>query len=319
MNLSIIIVNWNSQAFVRKCLLSIASCCRSANREILVIDSGSFDGCDRMIATEFPTVRFFQSRENIGFARANNRAARAARGRYLLFLNPDTMLREDTPGLLALRLAGLPSAGAIGCRLLNSDGSLQTSCVQSFPTVLNQSLDSQWLRELFPRARLWGIAPLYSGRRRASLVDAVSGACLAVRREAFESVGGFSESYFMYGEDLDLCRKLHAAGWRVFHTPETSVVHIGGGCSRQAPGDFSVVMMRTAVHRFILTHNGALAAAAYRGAMSVCALCRLALLGPARLFGGSLVRHGAGSRRKWRAIFRWSIGRPAPRSARSAA
>jgi GT2 family glycosyltransferase len=308
MNLSIIIVNWNSQAFVRQCLASIAASCRAAGTEIIVVDSGSYDGCGEMIAADFPAVRFIQSGENIGFARANNLAARSARGRHLLFLNPDTVLHEDTPGLLRLRLESLPRVGAIGCRLLNGDGSLQTSCVQSFPTILNQALDAQWLRERFPRSGLWGMAALFSGKRQPSPVAAVSGACLAVRREAFVLLGGFNESYFMYGEDLDLCHRLHSAGWRVLYTPETSVVHFGGGCSRRAPGDFSVVMMRMAVHRFIRVHQGAFSAGAYRCAMSLSALARLALLGPALFFGGQFVRHGAGSRRKWRAILRWSVG-----------
>lgn len=312
MELSIIIVNWNSAALVRQCLASLQSCCPLASTEILVVDSGSFDGCGRMLAAEFPAVRFLQCADNIGFARANNVAARRALGRHLLFLNPDTLLREDSPGRLSRQLAALPRAGALGCRLLNADGSVQTSCIQSFPTVLNQLLDSDWLRRRFPRSPLWGMAPLHDGSRRPSPVAAISGACLAVDRTAFADVGGFTESYFMYGEDLDLCRKLHAAGWGVFFTPETSLVHLGGGCSRQAPGNFSVVMMRSSVHRFIRIHDGPLAAGAYRIAMGFSAVTRLTLMGPSLLLGDRIVRHGAGSWRKWRAILRWSAGFHAP-------
>lgn len=312
MNLSIIIVNWNSAALVRQCLASLQACCPLDDTEVLVIDSGSFDGCGGMLAREFPAVRFLQCPDNIGFARANNAAVPHTRGRHLLFLNPDTVLHEDSPGRLSRRLAALPRAGAIGCRLLNADGSVQTSCIQSFPTVLNQALDSEWLRRRFPRSPLWGMAPLHDGSREPSPVAAISGACLAVDRTAFAEVGGFTDSYFMYGEDLDLCRKLHAAGWGVCFTPETSLVHLGGGCSRHAPGSFPVVMMRTSVHRFIRLHDGAFAAGAYRLAMGLSAAARLALMGPALLCGRRLVQHGTGSWRKWRDVLRWSTGFRAP-------
>ena len=303
MTLSIIIVNWNSRALIRQCLASLVACCRLDDLEIIVVDSGSFDGCGDMLAAEFPAVRFLQCPDNVGFARANNLASRHAQGRQLLFLNPDTLLSEDSPDRLSRRLEELPRAGALGCRLLNTDQTVQTSCIQSFPTVLNQMLDAQWLRQRFPRSRLWGMAALYDDSRLPSPVPAISGACLAVNRDAFEAVGGFTESYFMYGEDMDLCRKLHDAGWGVYYTPETSLVHIGGGSSRQAPGRFSVVMMRTSVHRFILTHNGRLAAAAYRAGMGLAAVARLALLGAAQL-----VRRDPGAWQKWRTILRWSAG-----------
>ena len=308
MDLSIIIVNWNTAACVRQCLHSLFAHCRLDDVEIVVVDSGSFDGCDRMLAREFPGVRFVQSRENVGFARANNLGVRSALGEAFLFLNPDTVLHEDTPAQLLHCLDTLPRAGAVGCRLLNADGSVQTSALQAFPTVLNQVLDAHWLRERFPESPLWGMAPLYRRGSAPSEAAALSGACLAVTRQAFAAVGGFSECYFMYGEDLDLCRKLHDAGWKVYYTPETSLVHLGGGSSRQAPGDFSIVMMRISVHRFIRLHQGRAAAAGYRVAMGVSAILRLLLIGPARLFGDRVVRHGADSWRKWRAILGWSAG-----------
>jgi GT2 family glycosyltransferase len=303
MTLSIIIVNWNSRVLVRQCLASLVACCRLEDLELIVVDSGSFDGCGDMLAAEFPAVRFLQCPDNVGFARANNLASRHARGRQLLFLNPDTLLSEDSPARLSRRLQELPRVGALGCRLLNTDQTVQTSCIQSFPTVLNQMLDAQWLRQRFPRSRLWGMAALFDGSQLPSRVAAISGACLAVNRDAFEAVGGFTESYFMYGEDMDLCRKLHDAGWGVYYTPETSLVHIGGGSSRQAPGRFSVVMMRTSVHRFILIHQGRLAAGAYRVGMGLAAIARLALLGVAQLG-----RRDSGSWQKWRTTLRWSAG-----------
>lgn len=317
MQLSIIIINWNSADVLRDCLDSLVRHCELGDTEVIVVDNGSFDGSKLLVNSAFPWVHFVQLACNVGFARANNIAVSQSRGRHLLFLNPDTLLHGDTPSVLLAHLADQPTAAAAGCRVLNRDGSTQTSCVQAFPGVLNQALDSHWLREHFPLSRLWGTAALQARPGELRRVEAVTGACLAVRRSAFEEVGGFSEDYFMYGEDLDLCRKLHRAGWEILYTPDTSLVHLGGASTGQAPGDFSILMMRESVHRFIALHDGRAAAAAYRVVMGLSALVRLALL-----VAPALVPHGPDSRRKWRAVLRWSTGleRPvparAPRTAR---
>lgn len=308
MNLSVIIVNWNSRDYVRRCLGSLFRHSPGTDFEVIVIDGASFDGCDRMLASEFQSVRFFQSPENIGFARANNLGARHARGRHLLFLNPDTELLEDTPGILCERIDRLPDAGAVGCRLLNGDGTLQGSCVQSFPTAVNQMLDSDYLRLHFPRSPLWGAAALHAAGRTPAEVEAISGACLLAQRECFEQVGGFTERYFMYGEDLDLCFKIRRAGKKVFYLPETSLIHFGGGSSRNVASEFSTVMMRESVFQFILRNRGGRAALRYRLGMAFSALIRLLLCGPMLLFGGRIVRHGSGSIGKWIAVLRWSLG-----------
>lgn len=302
MRLSIIIVNWNSAACLRDCLRSLVRHASLADTEVIVLDNGSFDGSHALVAAEFPGVVFLQLAHNLGFARANNLGAARATGRHLLFLNPDTLLHEDTPARLAACLDADPQRGAAGGRVLNRDATLQTSCVQSFPTLLNQVLDSRWLRARFPRSRLWGNAALDSATAAPVGVEALSGACLAVRRSAFEQVGGFTERYFMYGEDIDLCRKLHDAGWDVVFTPTTSLVHLGGESSRQSPGNFSVLMQRRAIEHYFLLHRGATAAYFYRASMGAAALLRLLLL--------ALVPEGdtTGSQRKWRAILRWSVG-----------
>jgi GT2 family glycosyltransferase len=306
MDVSVIIVNWNSQAYVRQCLTSLFTHCRSQKLEVLVVDGASFDGCDEMLAREFPSVRFVQSPVNVGFARANNLGARHAIGRHLLLLNPDTEFIEDSLSSLVARLESLPGAVAVGCRLLNRDRTLQKSCVQSFPTVLNQMLDSEFLRRRFPRSRLWGMAALE--RTEPTEVEVLSGACILVRRECFERIGGFTERYFMYGEDLDLCFKLRKAGGRVYHVPDTSLVHFGGGSTAQAASNFSTVMMRDSVYKFIRFNRSLPSALAYRFSMTVTALVRLALMAPLMLFGRRIVRHGSGSWRKWGAILRWSVG-----------
>ncbi|HWA29267.1 MAG TPA: glycosyltransferase family 2 protein [Lacunisphaera sp.] len=317
MVLSIIIVNWNSQKFVRQCLASLAKYRPPVEFEAIVVDGASFDGCDAMLAREFPWVRYVQSPTNVGFGRANNLGARHATGRYLLLLNPDTEFIEDMISTMLGCMERLPQAGAVGCRLLNANHTLQTTSTQSYPTVLNQLLDSEFLRHLFPRSSLWGMQPLYAEGGQPVEAEAISGACVLLHRERFEAVGGFTDSYFMYGEDLDLSYKLNRAGYTNYHIPSARLVHFGGGSSKQAASNFSTVMMRESVHRFMRSNRGAFSALAYRVTTGASALARLVLIFPLMLFGDRIVRHGTGSLRKWKAVFKWSIGRPAQAAARS--
>ena len=164
--------------------------------EVVVIDNASFDGCDTMLEREFPQVRFVQSHDNGGFARACNLGHQNSTGRILLFLNPDTEIKGNALSDLVRGIDSLPDGGAIGCKLLNGDGTLQTSCIQSFPTILNQCLDSEALRSRYPGSHLWGMGPLFRATASPSAVEMVSGAALGIRRDVFEAVGGFSEHVF---------------------------------------------------------------------------------------------------------------------------
>lgn len=308
MTVSIIIVNWNSKDYVRQCLTSLFTHCRSVNYEVIVVDGASFDGCGEMLSREFPAVKFVQSPENVGFARANNLGAQHAQGQFLLLLNPDTLFLDDALGRLLDCLKALPRAGAVGCRLLNTDRTLQTSCVQAFPTVLNQALDSEYLRRRFSGWRLWGIAALYDPRGGPAVVEAISGACILLPKTLFVSIGGFTEHYFMYGEDMDLCFKIKHSGWLVYYIPEAHLVHFGGGSTSKAASNLSTVMLHQSINRFLRLNRGLSSAIAHRAGMSMTALVRLLLILPLMLFGDRFVRHGSDSLRKWLAILRWSLG-----------
>ena len=214
MDLSIVIVNWNSADYLRQCLRSIHETVKNLNYEVIVIDNASFDGSEAIIKQEFPSVRFIQSNKNLGFARANNEAFKASSGHSILFLNPDTEVLGDAIEILHGQLRRLPRAGAVGPTLLNSDMTMQTSCIQPFPTICNQALDMEVLRGRFPRLKLWGMQALYSDSDIPAVVEVISGACLMVRREVFENIGMFSTDYFMYTEDIDLCYKIRTAGYK---------------------------------------------------------------------------------------------------------
>jgi len=310
MDLSIIIVNWNSKDYLRKCLNSILAETHDLDYEIIVIDSASFDGCSEMVRKEYSQVRFIQSRENLGFSRANNLAFQTAGGEFVLFLNPDTEIVGPAIQVLQSALKRLPNAGAIGGKLLNSDGSLQTSCVQAFPTILNQILSAQVLRRLTPRAGLWGMKAIFECGGKASEVDMISGACLMMRRSVFERIGLFSPEYFMYAEDVDLCYKSRRLGFANYYIGEAVIVHHGGGSSQQARSNFSNIMMVQSISQFLKTSRGRVYSGVYRLAQCGAAMTRIALL---LLFSPVLlVRSGASSWRtscsKWLAIFNWGLG-----------
>lgn len=305
MDLSIVIVNWNSVQYLGPCLDAVLQHTHGIRCEIIVIDSGSFDGSAELLRQRYPSVRFIQSRDNLGFAGANNLACRSASGEHLLFLNPDTQVSAGSVQLMLDHLRSHPGAGAVGVRLLNSDGSLQSSCIQPFPTILNQLLSSDYLRERWPLSALWGMKPLFASEPRPATVDVVSGACVMVRRNAFDDVGQFSEEYFMYAEDLDLCHKLRQARYTNYCLPQASVLHHGGGSSDNASSEFSVLMMRESIWRFLRKSRGVGYAAMYRVSTLVAALVRLLLLGAVYP-----LRHGPsrrGAMRKWAAVLAWSL------------
>ncbi|MBE0540481.1 MAG: glycosyltransferase family 2 protein [Verrucomicrobia bacterium] len=309
MDLSVIIVNWNSREYLRKCVASIVAQTHGLEYEIIVIDSASYDGSDQMLRDEYPQVRFIQSRENLGFARANNQAYAISRGEYLLFLNPDTEVVGPAINVLHSALKCLPDAGAVGGKLLNTDGTLQTSCVQAFPSILNQLLNVEAFRRLTPRARLWGMRAVFESNGKPSKVEMISGACLMMRRSVFERVGRFSPDYFMYAEDVDLCYKARQAGFTNYYLGDAVVVHHGGGSSQQARSNFSNIMMCDSVWRLFKKTRGRLYGLAYRVAMLVSAVVRLAVL--VVLFPAVQARrHRQAWRaaiRKWNAVMAWSL------------
>jgi GT2 family glycosyltransferase len=307
--LSIIIVNYNSANFVLACVRSIFEQTNTVACEVIVVDNASYDGCSERLAHRYPDVIFVQSQSNLGFGRANNLGAQRAQGDVLLFLNPDTEVKDCAIDHLYKRFLKLDNPGAVGCRLLNSDGSLQKSCVQALPTVLNQVLDADWLEQLFRKSDFWGTAALYESGSEPSKVQVVSGACLMIYKNVFERVGGFSPEYFMYAEDLDICYKTGRIGLQNYHVGDAVILHSGGGSTRSI-SNFSNVMMRESVYRFLLKSRGRLYSLCYRVGLSGAAVIRMALL--LVLYPVWLARGKAGGWaavfRKWFGILRWGLG-----------
>jgi N-acetylglucosaminyl-diphospho-decaprenol L-rhamnosyltransferase len=309
MRLSIVIVNWKSVLYLRECLRSICANTRFTDYEIAVIDNASYDGAATLIPAEFPDAIFIQSAENLGFARANNRAVDRTSGQILLFLNPDTQVAPGALDTMLDHLQQEPDAAIAGPRLLNTDGSLQTSCVQAFPCITNQLLNSALLRRIFPNWKTWGMTALFSNSEQAVAVDAVSGACLMIRRDDFERVGRFTETYFMYSEDLDLNYKVAQLGRRIDYLPSAHVTHHGGCSSTQQGPHFASLRQKEAVLQFFQSTKSPAYCATFRLGIAVMAAIRIGIVVVlTRLWRGKSAKNWRQVLGKWVAIFHWATG-----------
>jgi GT2 family glycosyltransferase len=311
MDLSIIIINWNSVTFLRRCIKSIYSQIKDIKFEIIVVDNASYDGSDELIQNDFTDVKFIQSNENIGFAKANNLAYKYSSGRNLLFLNPDTEIIGPAINTMIAYLEKMPDAGAIGCKLLNSDMTLDTSCVQPFPTILNQALDIEYLKVRFPKVKLWKSNPLLSIDGNPLEVEVIIGACIMIKRSLFENIGLFSTDYFMFAEDLDLCYKIHQAGYKTYYVSEAKIIHHAGGSTKnKQKNDFKIVMMRESVLMFLKKSKGSFYANLYRLVTAFSAIFRLIILSIVKTFRNENFNNKDLyiSIHKWKKILGWSIG-----------
>ncbi|WP_309009318.1 glycosyltransferase family 2 protein [Pelagicoccus sp. SDUM812005] len=304
-SVSIVIVNWNSKDYVAACLRSLEKYENINQLQIIVVDGASYDGCDAMLAAQFPYVRFIQSPENVGFGRCNNLGVEQATSRYLLLLNPDTEFRAPTIDKMVAWHQKLPQAGILCPRLLLTDGSLQYSSVQAAPTPLNQALGSEFLQKRFPKSKLWGTYPAYY-RNAPTSVEAVSGAFMFLKTETFRSVGGFNPAYFMYAEDMDLCLQVRRAGLLNYHIPDTEVTHHGGGSSSKQVSTFATLKMKEANRLYFLINHGKLAAASYVIGQSASAIVRCISCSIKSIVTGSSPRRNP-TYSKWICTLKWTI------------
>jgi GT2 family glycosyltransferase len=310
MELSIVIVNWNSTDFTIGCIQSIQSTTSELAYEIIVVDNASADDSWRTIPAKFPGAKLVRSDRNLGFARANNLGVEHAEASKILFLNPDTVVLHDAISQMSKLLDSSPDIGVLGCRLLNRDLSLQTTCVQPFPTISNQILTIDWLKRRWPKLELWGMRALFSeDSTEVCEVQVVCGACLMVKRSVFEKVGGFSTEYFMYAEEMDLCHKIRDAGWKVCHARSAQVLHFGGQSTKKRGDSFSHIVMRESVYRLLRKFRGTRYAQLYRMAVFISAVIRLSVLLLLRVVPDGLVdrTNVVWALRKWSKVASWCL------------
>lgn len=223
---SVVVVSHNGKSFTLDCVRSLQAQSYGEILEVIVVDNASSDGSVEAIRSNCAGVRLIALPTNRGFGSANNRGAAEAKGEFLFFLNNDTTMRGDSITALATFLRTRPAAAVVGPRLRNPDGTIQVSA-GDFPGIGGEwrsRREQRMMRSRNPTS----LALLERRFARAMKVDWVTGAAMMVRRDAFESVGGFDEEFFMYFEDADLCRRLSGAGYQVWHLPDVSITHYGG-------------------------------------------------------------------------------------------
>jgi GT2 family glycosyltransferase len=266
MNVSVVIVNWNTGMLLAECVRSVLA---NGADEVIVVDNASSDDSIAGVRAQFASVKVVENRENAGFARASNQAVRLSRGRYILLLNPDTRMVEGSLDRMVRFLESRPKAGAVGPRLLNTDGTLQVSAYPE-PTLFREMwrllhLDSVWPAGSYPMSS-WP-------EDEAREVDVLTGACILLRREVLDAGDLLDERYFIYSEDQDLCRRLRSQGWDLYWEPDAVVVHHGGQSTRQVKLEMFVQLYREKVSYF-RKHHGRAATTMYKLVLLLASLTR---------------------------------------------
>lgn len=263
LDVSVVIVNYNVREFLDQALRSLERAKKGLRVEVFVVDNDSVDDSLEMVRTCYPDVHVIANQENVGFGTANNQAIRQAKGRYLFILNPDTIVQEDTLETFVQFMDTHPEAGAVGCMILNPDGTFARESRRSFPSPEVAFYRVSGLSRLFPKSRRFGRYNLsYVPKDQVAEVDALSGSCMFVRRSALyhtydqaqaletdgldadqrvadgqatpeNGAGFFDEVFFMYGEDLDWCFRIQKAGWKIYYTPETQIIHYKGESTKK--------------------------------------------------------------------------------------
>jgi len=230
--LSICIVSYKVKGLLEKCLESIYEHTGKMDFEIVVVDNNSGDGTVEMVRERFPEVHLIANAQNTGLARAVNMALKKSRGRYLMLLNPDTLVLNSSLKNMVHYMSNNAQVGILGGKVLNHDGTQMLSC-SSFPCLLSYMLEAFFLHKLFPGSRFFGRPCLsYLDYDRPQDVDVVLGAFFLIRKEVLEEVGNLDERFFLYSEETDLCLRARKAGWKVGYTPDARVLHWGGESAR---------------------------------------------------------------------------------------
>jgi hypothetical protein len=255
-DLSIVIVAWNVRDLLQACLKSIMGSAASLSQEIIVVDNASADGTPDMLRSSFRNVLLIEPGRNTGFSGGNNLGLAASQGRYILLLNPDTIVLDSAVADLAHYLDTHPSVGVVGPQLLNDNGSVQSSR-RRFPTFWTAIFESTWLQQVAPKRILNRYYMLDCPDDENCEVDWLQGSALMVRREVFEQVGGFDEGYFMYSEELDWQRRIKTAGWDIVYNPAARIIHYGGKSSTQVEALKHIYFQTSKIRYFRIYHGEA--------------------------------------------------------------
>ena len=245
LQLSVIIVNYNVKYFLEQCLFSVFKALRTIPSEVFVVDNNSVDGSVALIQEKFPHVNLLRNTSNTGFSVANNQAIRMAKGNYILLLNPDTVVQEDTFEKVIAFMDAHPDAGGLGIQMLDGKGNFLPESKRGLPTPAVAFYKIFGLARLFPHSRKFGQYHLtYLDKTKNHPVDVLSGAFMLMRKEALDKTGLLDETFFMYGEDIDLSYRLTKAGYKNYYFAESSIIHYKGESTKKSSVNYVVVFYK---------------------------------------------------------------------------
>jgi len=248
MKLSVVIVNYNVRYFLEQCLHSVIKACRGLDAEIFVVDNNSVDGSCAMVKEKFPTVILIENAENLGFSRGNNKAIEISRGEFVLLLNPDTIVEQDTFSKTLAFMESHPEAGALGVRMIDGKGRFLPESKRGLPTPRVAFYKISGLSALFPKSRTFGKYHLgYLDPDKIHEVDILSGAFMMLRKATLDKTGLLDENFFMYGEDIDLSYRIQLAGYKNYYFPETRIVHYKGESTKKSSINYVFVFYQAMI------------------------------------------------------------------------
>lgn len=314
MDLSIIIVSWNTRDLLQRCLRSIEERSGPLAVQTIVVDNDSRDGSPQMVSDSFPGVELINSGGNLGFARANNMGLQAASAPLVLFLNPDTEILGDALPRMVSLMRSDQSAGAMGCKLRGQAEETQELGLQWFPSLWTELV--RWIAIWPGSERAMRRCLPYWNPDQSGYVEKIYGACLLVREEVLATAGSFDERFFMYCEDVDLCRRIRQAGWKLYYSGDAEILHVGGAASSEAPSAFSTLMSCQSFSILMRKYYGRVGSSAYRlltlagSAIRLLYLLCLDLLVRLNPFNAGPRRRGSIS--KYSSMMQWALGLKQP-------
>lgn len=245
MDLTVSIINTNNRFLLEPFLASIFAHTQGISYEVYVVDNASTDGSTERVREKFPQVHLLCNERRKGFSSNHNEVLRRGQGRYLILLNEDMLLVNDALSRMVAFMDAHPEAGAVGCRLLNPDGSLQRSCWVGFPSPRTLSMETFYLFRLFPRSSwVQRFEATLRNPQHALEVDHVLGACMMVRREVMERLGALDESFFIFLEETDWCYRIKEDGWKIYWIPDGQIIHYGQQTISKDPQRFLPMLYR---------------------------------------------------------------------------
>jgi GT2 family glycosyltransferase len=247
-DLSVVIVNYNVAYFLEQCLNAVLAASKTLKVQVFVVDNNSVDGSVEMVQSKFPQVHLIANKENVGFSRANNQALVISDARYLLLLNPDTVVEEDTFSKIVSFMDEHPDGGGLGVRMVDGKGRFLPESKRGLPTPMVAFYKIFGLSKLFPKSKRFGRYHLgYLSEFDTNEVDVLSGAFMLMRKETLDKVGLLDETFFMYGEDIDLSYRIQLGGFKNYYFPETKIIHYKGESTKKSSVNYVFVFYRAMV------------------------------------------------------------------------